>query len=80
MTKNFYVICSFQIIMANNVIVETHYTQHTNRPATGDSESSYQQLNYQTFQMFVVAVVDQLNSKEKTINYIIFYFFFFSSR
>lgn len=49
----------------NNVGVETHYTQHMNRPTTtttADSES-YQQLNYQTFQMLVVSVVDQLNSK-----------------
>jgi len=50
--------------MANNAVVETHYTQHMNRPTTGDSES-YQQCNYQTFQMLVLSVVDQLNSKNE---------------
>ena len=50
---------SFQI-MANNVIVETHYTQNMNRP--GDAEN-YQQCNYQTFQMLVHSVVDPMNSK-----------------
>ena len=48
--------------MTNNVVVDTHYTQNMNRPVTtGDSET-YQQCNYQTFQMLVLAVVDQLNS------------------
>jgi hypothetical protein len=62
--------------MANNIVVETHYTQHMNRPITGDSES-YQQCNYQTFQMLVLSVVDQLNSKNnKQYNYINFFFVF----
>ena len=50
--------------MANNAGIETHYTQNMTRPITGDSET-YQQCNYQTFQMLVLSVVDQLNSKMK---------------
>jgi hypothetical protein len=51
--------------MANNVIVETHYTQNMNRPGTGGGDTeNYQQCNYQTFQMLVHSVVDQLNSKK----------------
>jgi hypothetical protein len=47
--------------MANNVVVETHYTQNMNRSLAGDSDT-YQQCNYQTFQMLVLSVVDSLNS------------------
>jgi hypothetical protein len=61
--------------MANNVVIETHYTQNMNRPGTGDSES-YQQYNYQTFQMLVLSVVDQLNSKEKEFFYFKIFFLF----
>jgi hypothetical protein len=50
--------------MTHNVVVETHYTQNMNRPLTGDSET-YQQCNYQTFQMLVLSVVDQSHSKYK---------------
>jgi hypothetical protein len=60
--------------MANNVVIETHYTQNMNRPGTGDSES-YQQYNYQTFQMLVLSVVDQLNSKKKEFFYLKYSFF-----
>jgi len=52
--------------MANNVVVETHYTQNMNRQTTGDSDT-YQQCNYQQFQMLVLSVVDQLNSKNNKI-------------
>jgi hypothetical protein len=55
---------SFQI-MANNVIVETHYTQNMTRPSDPDN---YQQCNYQTFQMLVHSVVDPLNSKRLNLN------------
>ena len=47
--------------MANNVVSEPHYVQNINRSQTGDSET-YQQCNYQTFQMLVLSVVNQLNS------------------
>jgi hypothetical protein len=50
--------------MTHNVVVETHYTQNMNRSLTGDSET-YQQCNYQTFQMLVLSVVDQSHSKYK---------------
>lgn len=50
--------------MANNVVVETHYPQQMNRPVTVDSET-YQQCNFQTFQMLVLSVVDPINSKQK---------------
>jgi hypothetical protein len=52
--------------MANNVVVETHYTQNMNRSVIGDSEN-YQQCNYQTFQMLVLSVVDPMNSKNEKI-------------
>ncbi|CAF1070277.1 unnamed protein product [Rotaria sordida] len=55
--------------MANNVVVETHYTQNMNRSLTGDSET-YQQCNYQTFQMLVLSVVDQLNTDEVRLKHL----------
>jgi hypothetical protein len=48
--------------MANNVVIDTHYTQNMSRPVTTSDSETYQQCNYQTFQMLVLAVVDQLNS------------------
>jgi len=60
--------------MANNVVVDTHYTQNMTRPGIGDTEN-YQQCNYQTFQMLVHSVVDQLNSKKLKIFQLFFLFF-----
>ncbi|CAF1039731.1 unnamed protein product [Adineta steineri] len=55
--------------MANNVIVDTHYTQNMNRSVTSDSET-YQQCNYQQFQMLVHSVVDQLNTDEVRLKHL----------
>ncbi|CAF3484934.1 unnamed protein product [Rotaria sp. Silwood1] len=55
--------------MANNVVVETHYTQNMNRSLAADSET-YQQCNYQTFQMLVLSVVDPLNTDEVRLKHL----------
>ena len=71
MTKTRKITCSTQLFewsidfrsMSNNVVIETIHATSINRPvATGDSET-YQQCSYQTFQMLVLSVVDQSNSK-----------------
>ena len=55
--------------MTNNLGVEAHYTSMIRQATGGDSEN-YQQCNYQTFQMLVHSVVDQLNSKRRTLRQI----------
>ncbi|CAF3137563.1 unnamed protein product [Rotaria socialis] len=56
-------------MMTNNVVVETHYTQNMNRSLAGDSDT-YQQCNYQTFQMLVLSVVDPLNTDEIRLKHV----------
>lgn len=63
--------------MANNVVLETHCTPTMNRSLGGDTET-YQQFNYQTFQMLVLSVVDPLNcmlNNTKIFNYYIGFLF-----
>ena len=49
--------------MTNNVVVDVHHTTTTmNRSATSTDSETYQQCNYQQFQMLVHSVVNPLNS------------------
>lgn len=49
--------------MANNIVGETaHHPTPIIRSTTTNDSDNYQQCNYQTFQMLVHSVVDQLNS------------------
>lgn len=50
--------------MTNNVVVDVHHTTTAamNRSTTAADSETYQQCNYQQFQMLVHSVVNPLNS------------------
>lgn len=53
--------------MANNVVGDVHHTTTMNRSTTAGESETYQQCNYQQFQMLVHSVIDQLNSMSSKI-------------
>jgi len=65
----------------NNIVGETaHHPTPIIRTAAANDSDNYQQCNYQTFQMLVHSVVDQLTSnlKFQFISILLICFLFFS--